>query len=58
MSDNQDRYINTDGLVDFLEEIKLRTWARKHYTEPERRKADWNPIILQEMKQRDRELTA
>ena len=47
--------LNTAGLVDVIEEIRLRTWARLHYTRSENRDHDWHPIILDEMRSRDEE---
>ena len=41
--------------VDLVEEIRLRTWARKHYASPAERDEDWHPIILDEMSRKDQE---
>jgi hypothetical protein len=41
--------------VDPVEEIRLRTWARKHYASPAERDEDWHPIILDEMSRKDQE---
>lgn len=43
--------------VDFVEEIRLRTWARENYVEPSNRDLNWHPVVLDEMAARDRELT-
>ncbi len=53
-----DEMIETDGLVDLVEEIRLRTWARLNYTAPEQRSETWHPVVLEEMKRRDHEATA
>ncbi|QDU06303.1 hypothetical protein V6x_60550 [Gimesia chilikensis] len=46
----------TDQLsVDAIEEIKLRTWARKNYTEVSQRDDLWHPVILDEMLRIDQE---
>jgi hypothetical protein len=42
--------------LDFIEELRLRRWAREHYVPPEDRSATWHPIVLQEMAAKDRDL--
>jgi hypothetical protein len=42
--------------VDPIEEIRLRTWARKNYTPAHQRDDTLHPIILDEMKRKDEEL--
>jgi hypothetical protein len=42
--------------VDPIEEIRLRTWARKNYTPAHKRDDSLHPIILDEMKRKDEEL--
>jgi len=51
-----DKALPTEGLVDVIEEIRLRTWARQNYTEPKNRVASWPNIVHDEMERRDREL--
>ena len=41
--------------VDPIEEIRLRTWARKNYTPAHKRDDSLHPIILDEMKRKDEE---
>jgi len=41
--------------VDAIEEIRLRTWARKNYTPAHKRDDTLHPIILDEMKRKDEE---
>ena len=41
--------------VDAIEEIRLRTWARKNYTPSSDRDNNWHPIIHDEMLRVDRE---
>ena len=41
--------------VDAIEEIRLRTWARKHYAPTRERDDNWHPVILDEMRKMDRE---
>ena len=41
--------------VDAVEELRLRAWARRNYRPLDDRDADWHPIILDEMRRKDRE---
>ena len=41
--------------VDPIDEMRLRTWARKNYAPASKRRTDWHPIILDEMGKKDRE---
>ena len=41
--------------IDPIEEIRLRTWARKNYTPAHKRDDTLHPIILDEMKRKDEE---
>ena len=41
--------------LDFIEELKLRRWARENYMPPERRRPDWHPIVHEEMRNKDME---
>jgi hypothetical protein len=41
--------------VDFIEELKLRRWAREHYVPRDRRERSWHPVVLDEMRRKDRE---
>ena len=43
--------------VDFIEEVRLRRWARENYVPAADRNATWHPIILDEMSRKDREAT-
>lgn len=45
----------TDTDLDPVDEIRLRTWARRNYTPPADRDTDWHPVILDEMRRRDEE---
>ncbi len=47
--------VNQMADVDFIEEMKLRTWARKNYVPAHERDEDLHPIILDEMQTADRE---
>ena len=39
--------------MDFIEELRLRRWARENYVPPDERKDSWHPIIQEEMEQKD-----
>ncbi len=41
--------------VDFIEELRLRRWARENYVPPTERDTAWHPIILEEMSRKDGE---
>lgn len=41
--------------VDAIEEMRLRTWARRNYIEESQRDALWHPVILDEMLRIDSE---
>ena len=41
--------------VDFIEELRLRRWAREHYVPHDRRESSWHPVILDEMDRKDLE---
>jgi len=42
--------------VDFIEEIRLRRWARENYVPAEDRDETWHPVVLEEMQAKDVEL--
>jgi hypothetical protein len=44
-----------DADVDAIEEMRLRTWARKNYAPVEERDESWHPIVLDEMERKDQE---
>ncbi len=43
--------------VDFIEELRLRRWARENYVPRNQREMSWHPVILDEMDQKDREMS-
>lgn len=45
----------TDQSVDFIEELRLRRWARENYVPSAERDATWHPIVLDEMSRKDAE---
>ena len=42
--------------LDFIEELRLRRWARQHYVPPPQRQLSWHPVVLEEMDRKDGEL--
>lgn len=47
--------MDADVVVDPVEEMRLRTWARKNYAPVEDRDESWHPIVLEEMDRKDQE---
>ena len=41
--------------VDFIEEIRFRTWARENYVAGGERDDSWHPVVLDEMRRKDLE---
>ena len=41
--------------LDFIEELRLRRWARENYVPSDERSTAWHPIIHEEMTRKDRE---
>jgi hypothetical protein len=41
--------------VDFIEELRLRRWARENYVPREQRDTSWHPVGLEEMDRKDLE---
>lgn len=41
--------------VDAVEEMRMRTWARRHYSPVEDRSNNLHPIVLDEMLRKDQE---
>lgn len=48
---------NSDTTIDFVRELRLRQWARHNYVVAAARKATWHPVVLDEMRLRDVELS-
>ncbi len=42
--------------VDFIEELRLRRWARLNYVPPDQRDQEWHPVVIDEMNKKDGEL--
>lgn len=42
--------------VDFIEELRLRRWARENYVPRNQREMSWHPVILDEMDRKDNEV--
>ena len=41
--------------LDFIEELRLRRWARENYVPETERNDGWHPIVLDEMSRKDEE---
>lgn len=41
--------------LDFIEEIRLRCWARENYVASDDRDESWHPVVLDEMRMKDLE---
>jgi hypothetical protein len=42
---------------DFIEELRMRRWARENYVPSGERDGAWHPIILEEMRRKDGEVS-
>lgn len=43
--------------IDVIEELRLRRWARENYVPADERDRSWHPIILEEMRRKDGEVS-
>ena len=41
--------------LDFIEELRLRRWARENYVPAGERNDSWHPVIQEEMEKKDLE---
>lgn len=44
---------SVSGELDFIEELRLRRWARENYVPAGQRNASWHPVVLEEMGKKD-----
>jgi len=42
--------------LDFIEELRLRRWARENYVPRSQRQLSWNSVVLDEMARKDAEI--
>jgi hypothetical protein len=42
--------------LDFIEELRMRRWARENYVPAESRDVSWHPIVHDEMDRKDTEV--
>jgi hypothetical protein len=42
--------------LDFIEELRMRRWARENYVPAESRDGSWHPIVHDEMDRKDTEV--
>lgn len=47
--------IGVSAELDFIEELRLRRWAREHYVPSCEREPRWHPIIHDEMARKEHE---
>lgn len=47
--------VSVVGELDFIEELRLRRWARENYVPSVRREKNWHPIVHDEMHRKDNE---
>jgi hypothetical protein len=43
--------------IDFIEELRLRRWARENYVPPSQRELSWHSVVLDEMARKDTEVS-
>jgi hypothetical protein len=41
--------------LDFIEELRLRRWARENYVPRSRRQMTWHPVVHEEMERKESE---
>jgi hypothetical protein len=41
--------------LDFIEELRLRRWARENYVPQGQRQSSWHPVVHEEMRKKDYE---
>jgi hypothetical protein len=41
--------------LDFIQELRLRRWAREHYVPRDQRDRTWHPVVHDEMSKKDNE---
>jgi hypothetical protein len=41
--------------VDFIEELRMRRWARENYVPRDKRQRTWHPVVHDEMEKKDHE---
>ena len=44
--------------LDFIEELRMRRWARENYVPRGRRKTSWHPVVHEEMEKKEIEAGA
>lgn len=42
--------------IDFIEELRLRRWARENHVPPSNRMPSWHPVVHEEMEKKDLDL--
>lgn len=44
--------------LDFIEELRLRRWARENYVPSTQRQKTWHPVVHEEMTKKESELNS
>jgi hypothetical protein len=44
--------------LDFIEELRMRRWARENYVPRTQRQLSWHPVVLDEMDRKEDEMSA
>jgi hypothetical protein len=44
--------------LDFIEELRLRRWARENYVPLKQREKTWHPVVHEEMTKKESELNS
>jgi hypothetical protein len=42
--------------LDFIQELRLRRWAREHYVPRDQRDRTWHPVVHDEMDRKENEV--
>jgi hypothetical protein len=42
--------------LDFIEELRMRRWARENFVPRSQRQLSWHPVILDEMERKEDEM--
>ena len=50
-----ERLMSSVAELDFIEELRMRRWARENYVPTEERKQSWHPVVHEEMEKKDNE---
>ena len=46
-------FSSLEAEIDFIEELRMRRWARENFVPADDRNRSWHPIVLEEMRRKD-----